>query len=151
MINFLLDTGILLGHFKDSKYAKQADEKLGFTSHENIPFISIINYAETLNLALRNNWGRAKLDKLEEFLKAIPIIYINNLSIAGKYIEINQFCEGRHEKNPLGFNAIKPSQNDKWIAATASLLNATLITTDKDFLPLDGIFLKVEYFDPNNA
>ena len=39
--------------------------------------------------------------------------------------------------------------NDLWIAATTSALNATLITTDKDFDHLDGIFLKVIYVDRN--
>ncbi len=32
--------------------------------------------------------------------------------------------------------------------AKASLLKATLITTDKDFLPLDNVFLNVEYISP---
>jgi len=39
------------------------------------------------------------------------------------------------------------SKNDLWIAATASVLNATLITTDKDFSHLENIFLKLIYID----
>lgn len=36
-------------------------------------------------------------------------------------------------------------KNDIWIAATASVFNLTLVTTDKDFEHLDGVYLKVKY------
>jgi tRNA(fMet)-specific endonuclease VapC len=39
-------------------------------------------------------------------------------------------------------------KNDLWIAATASVLKARLLTTDHDFDHLDGIFLDVLYIDP---
>jgi predicted nucleic acid-binding protein len=39
-------------------------------------------------------------------------------------------------------------KNDIWIAATASVLNATLVTTDADFDHLNGVFLTVAYIDP---
>ncbi len=38
-------------------------------------------------------------------------------------------------------------KNDLWIAATASVLNAKLLTTDHDFDHLDSIFLTVVYVD----
>lgn len=34
-------------------------------------------------------------------------------------------------------------KNDLWIAATASVTNTTLITTDKDFVHLDNVYLKL--------
>jgi len=34
-------------------------------------------------------------------------------------------------------------KNDLWIAATASVLEATLLTTDFDFDHLKGVFLEV--------
>jgi predicted nucleic acid-binding protein len=42
-------------------------------------------------------------------------------------------------------------KNDIWIAATASVLNATLITTDNDFDHLNGVFLPVIYIDPKTT
>lgn len=39
------------------------------------------------------------------------------------------------------------TKNDLWIAATASILNLTLITTDLDFNHLSPIFLKLETLD----
>jgi len=38
-------------------------------------------------------------------------------------------------------------KNDLWIAATASVLNASLITTDKDFVHLDKEFLKLLHIE----
>ena len=38
--------------------------------------------------------------------------------------------------------------NDVWIAATAAAADATLLTADRDFDPLDGRFLRRIYFDP---
>ena len=39
-------------------------------------------------------------------------------------------------------------KNDIWIAATASVLDATLLTTDKDFDHLNNEFLNVIWLDP---
>lgn len=41
-------------------------------------------------------------------------------------------------------------KNDVWIAATASVLDATLITIDTDFDHLDGEFLDPVYVDPDD-
>lgn len=37
--------------------------------------------------------------------------------------------------------------NDLWIAATASVTNTPLITTDKDFEHLNGVFLELIWID----
>lgn len=146
---YLLDTGILLGYMRSAPYAKEAEEKFNLLSNENISVISIVNYAEIYALAVRNNWGTGKQQTLKKLLSSLPIIYINSLSIAEKFIEITLFCQGRHPKCPPGFTSKQLDDNDRWIAATASLLKATLITADKDFIPLDNIFLKVEFISPN--
>jgi tRNA(fMet)-specific endonuclease VapC len=38
-------------------------------------------------------------------------------------------------------------KNDVWIAATAAATGALLLTNDKDFDPLDSLFLKHVYVD----
>ena len=40
-------------------------------------------------------------------------------------------------------------KNDLWIAATAAVLDATLLTMDKDFNHLNDIFLTVNCIDIN--
>lgn len=39
-------------------------------------------------------------------------------------------------------------KNDVWIAATARITGTTLLTTDKDFDPLQGVWLDREWVDP---
>jgi tRNA(fMet)-specific endonuclease VapC len=39
-------------------------------------------------------------------------------------------------------------KNDLWIAATASVLKAILLTTDHDFDHLDKVLVEVVYIDP---
>jgi tRNA(fMet)-specific endonuclease VapC len=38
-------------------------------------------------------------------------------------------------------------KNDLWIAATASVLGLTLLTSDKDFHHLDGIYFDIAFID----
>lgn len=46
---------------------------------------------------------------------------------------------------PLGTTARNMGKNDLWIAATASILEATLLTTDQDFNHLTPELLRLEY------
>ncbi len=66
-----------------------------------------------------------------------------------RYAEIDAFSQGRLEEKPLTGSSRNMGKNDLWIAATASVLNATLITTDKDFQHLHTHFLEVAYFEIN--
>jgi tRNA(fMet)-specific endonuclease VapC len=50
---------------------------------------------------------------------------------------------------PVSFAAKNMGKNDLWIAATASVLKIPLLTTDKDFDHLNGIYLEVIYVDLN--
>lgn len=47
-----------------------------------------------------------------------------------------------------GQTARQMGKNDLWIAATASVLKATLLTTDHDFDHLHTVFVEVVYIDP---
>jgi tRNA(fMet)-specific endonuclease VapC len=48
----------------------------------------------------------------------------------------------RRAGHPLG-------DNDAWIAATAAVTGARLLTTDKDFDRLDPMFLRREWINPD--
>ena len=67
-----------------------------------------------------------------------------------RYAEIDAFSQGRHveRKLPGGMSSRNMGKNDLWIAATASVLNAKLLTTDRDFDHLHQEFLEVIYIDP---
>ena len=64
------------------------------------------------------------------------------LTYTKKYGEIDAFSQGKLTNKKLKMSSRNMGKNDLWIAATASILNAKLITTDKDFDHLDK-----EYFD----
>ena len=59
--------------------------------------------------------------------------------ILGHYADIDSYCVSK---------GIKIGDNDTWIAATAAATGALLLTTDKDFDPLDGRFLRRHYIEP---
>jgi tRNA(fMet)-specific endonuclease VapC len=48
---------------------------------------------------------------------------------------------------PAGLTARNMGKNDLWIAATGSVLKATLLTMDEDFNHLNKIFLDVVRID----
>ena len=84
-------------------------------------------------------------------LNEVFAIDINDPLILWRYAEIDAFSQGRHVdmKLPEGMSSRNMGKNDLWIAASASVLNAKLLTTDKDFEHLNGEFLEVIYIDPS--
>lgn len=146
-MKYLLDTNILVGYLNKTPYAQYVEDNYNISDPQNITAISIVTYAELFSFAIRRNWGETKKQLLNELLLKFPIIYIDKNATAKKFAEIDSYCENKHPLNPPNFSAIKLSDNDIWIAATASLSNATLITTDKDFLPLDKVFVDLLHID----
>ncbi len=146
-MKYLLDTNIIVGYLNKTPYAKYVEDNYNISDTQNITAISIVTYAELFSFAIRRNWGTGKKQRLNELLLMFPIIYINKNDIALKYSEIDSYFKNKHPLNPPNFSAIKLSNNDTWIAAIASLSNSTLITTDKDFLPLDKVFINLLHID----
>ncbi|MGB1243372.1 MAG: PIN domain-containing protein [Chitinophagales bacterium] len=62
------------------------------------------------------------------------------------YGEIDVYSQGKLKARrlPRGLSARNMGKNDLWISSTASVTGATLLTTDKDFQHLDGIYLTLE-------
>ena len=83
---------------------------------------------------------------MNAFLKALTPFPIDNDVITAVYADIDAFSKGQHLKMPLPINtnARKMGKNDLWIAATTVHLNATLLTSDNDFLHLSPHFIKLE-------
>jgi tRNA(fMet)-specific endonuclease VapC len=150
MARYILDTGIIVGYLRWAEYAKFVKKEYSPLTPPNVPAISIVTHAELRSLALQWRWGDKKRQALDELLRKIPQIDINEEAILQQYAEIDAFSQGKHpEKNlPPKLAARNMGKNDVWIAATTSTLNATLITTDSDFAHLHGVFLPVIYIDP---
>lgn len=81
---------------------------------------------------------------LEDFL----ITDINTQEIIDKYAEIDAYSQGRLANTPTSFSSKNMGKNDLWIAATASVYDIELLTTDKDFDHLRNSYLpKLHYID----
>lgn len=143
MALYVLDTGILLGYARGAAYAQYVDDRFSPTLTPNSACISAVTVGEIKCFPIRRKWGERKLIALEKLLRQIPAAPINHPSILARYAELSTYCESANPSKPLplGASAHPMGDNDLWIAATASVINATLITTDTDFLFLDKVFL----------
>ena len=83
---------------------------------------------------------------MNAFLKALRPFPIDNDEMTSIYADIDAFSKGQHPKIPLPASTYsrKMGKNDLWIAATATLFNATLLKSDNDFLHLSPRFFKLE-------
>jgi predicted nucleic acid-binding protein len=95
----------------------------------------------------RNNWGVKKLERLEKLITLFMVVPIQSRDLQEQYAEIDTFSQGKSNHHPTNFSARNMGKNDLWIAATASLLNAQLLTMDKDFTHLDKVFLELEVIE----
>ncbi|CAG4991557.1 hypothetical protein DYBT9275_00778 [Dyadobacter sp. CECT 9275] len=103
--------------------------------------------AELRSLALQNKWGIIKRQELDIYLNEFVRIDKMTNEIVNRYAEIDAYSQGKLDTKPFADSARNMGKNDLWIAAITSVLNATLITTDKDFQHLHKHFLQVAYFD----
>ena len=96
---------------------------------------------------MKRQWGLNKRQTIEPTLQKFLISDINVEEIIERYAEIDAFSEGKLKDKPLGSSSRKMGKNDLWIAATASVLDLTLLTTDKDFDHLKDVYLDLAFID----
>lgn len=145
-MDYLLDTNIVLTYLRNGEASKLLDVKFNPLGKGNRSFISVVTVGELKSLAIRNNWGTKRLDILDKALSKFKIVDINIQSIIDKYAEIDAFSQGKLPTKKLNITARNMGKNDLWIAATASVLNISFLTSDKDFNHLDKEFLNLELF-----
>ncbi len=150
MTRYILDTGIVLGYLRGSGYATHIDLQYAPFAPQNTAAISVVTNGELRSLALQLHWGIQKQQDLKEWLRNIHQINIKNDAVLQMYAEIDAFSQGKltSKKPPPRMSARNMGKNDIGIAATASIMNAILLTTDNDFDHLNGVFLSVIYVDP---
>ena len=76
------------------------------------------------------------MESLLNYLTIVPLPYQN---IVSAYAEIDDYS--KRQGVPMG-------KNDVWIAATAHVTGARLLTTDRDFDHLRSAFLQRDWIDP---
>lgn len=147
MRRLVLDTNIVLGVLKDAPYVAEVERRAGLSHPDTVSSISIVSVGEIRSLAYQWGWGERKLKRLADHLAALPVAGLSD-PIVERYAQIDAFSQGRLRDRPLEGSARNMGKNDLWIAATASVTQATLVTTDKDFDHLHGVFLDLVWIDP---
>ena len=136
---YSLDTNILVHCVREDATWAEIREEYQLLLIEPTPVISIVTVGELRSLARQWQWGEAKLDRMEFALGYFRVMAVESPVIVDVYAEIDSYFQLRGRK--LG-------KNDLWIAATTNYLDATLLTTDRDFDELDPLFLKRDWVSP---
>lgn len=138
---YLLDTNIVLTILRSKEKARVIERQTGVFLAAHTPIISVVTIGEILSIAKRNKWGKQRITLLQNILHKFLVVDIGNEKILDEYAQIDAFSQGKLDGKPLNTTARNMGKNDLWIAATASVANATLVTTDNDFNHLQGTFL----------
>lgn len=149
MATYVLDTGILIGYLRGAAWARRLDETLAPARVPNATVASVVTVAELECFAVRRRWGPEKRSALSGILRTVPTVAVEHPALLRAFAEIKAYSEGKHPDRALPHSARPMGDNDIWIAATATVLKATLLTTDHDFDHLNEVFCKVVYIAPN--
>ncbi len=138
---YLLDTNILLAYIRQGLLYAWIEAQYALTTTALTPLVSVVTQGEIRALALRLAWGPEKHQRLHRLLDLfvpVPLPYSN---VVEAYALVDNYCLRK---------GLVLSKNDLWIAATAQVTGATILTTDRDFDPLHGLFLQRDWVDPNS-
>ncbi len=139
----ILDTNILVHTLRNTTLYKEVIMDYDPWVLGEKVIISSVTVGELYSLAKRNNWGKARINQMNDILSKIQIYPVSGDDLYESYAEIDTFSQGKLDYLPLGRSAINMGKNDLWIAATTAVFQGTLLTTDKDFNHLNNIFIKV--------
>lgn len=149
-MNYILDTNLVLIYLRDNQQAKRIEEDLQLLSERHNLILSVVSVGELQSIAKRNRWGKRRIENMHKILSDFLIAAINTEDIIEKYAEIDTYSQGKLMGSPVTFTARNMEKNDLWIAATASVLNIELITTDKDFEHLRDKYIQLKLIDLND-
>lgn len=142
-MRYVLDSNIILFYVRDSATKRAIENQYQPFDDENTAIISIATVAELMSLAKRQKWGERKRRVLQRIFDSLIIIEIRYSNLIEAYADIDTYSQGNDETRPLKMTARNMGKNDIWIAATAHVTGSRLLTTDKDFAHLDGVFFDI--------
>ena len=138
---YIWDTNILLHTLRKPDFFNQLNLRYDFTNPINEIHVSAVTVGEIHSIALRNRWGKHRMNDLKERLKSLKTVPITDDDfLIQMYSEIDVYSQNQHPTLKMSGSARKMGKNDLWIAATTAIANATLISTDDDFTHLNGLF-----------
>lgn len=146
-MRYVLDTNVILAYLRKHLIWSNIEFRLDILEQRNDIFIPAVVIGELKSIARQNNWGTKKKEDLETFVNQFILVDVMTEQLIFAYAEIDAFSQGRLPEKPLNGSARNMGKNDLWIAATASILDAVLITTDKDFQHLHPWCIQVAHFE----
>lgn len=148
MKNIVVDTCTVINIVKGSPQGIKCLEAIAQLDESPNIIISVATKAELETFSLTNQWNADKIKKLSTFLNSATVININanDKKLLEAYIQIDGYSKRKLPDSTgqlLPDSAKKMGKNDLWIAATAHVIEAPLITTDGDFDHLHDKLLTV--------
>ena len=136
---YLLDTNILVHLVRGDGIGQHIQADYAPMLLDPRPLISIVSEGELRSLTYQFHWGKQKIEQSLFYLSYFKRASIDQPEIYEAYAAIDAY--GISVGRSMG-------KNDLWIAATAHVVDATILTTDKDFDHLASEFLKCQRIDP---
>jgi len=142
-MDYLLDTNIVLIYTRESELSIRIQDNLNLFSPSNNVALSVVSVGEIMSIAKQLQYGQKKINRIEELLNQLAVIDINMDEIIQRYAEIDAYSQGKLAGDKGNFTSRNMGKNDLWIAATSSVYNLELITTDRDFDHLQDKYLSL--------
>ena len=143
-MDYLLDSNIILIFSKNDEVAANLEAKYQIFSGDNRLGISIVSKGEVEASILKSGLGTKRRERIRELMNHLTEFGIHFEEVINAYAQIDAFSQGKLGEGHK-FTSRNMGKNDIWIAATASVFNLTLITTDKDFNHLKEDYLDLIY------
>ncbi|HLK55840.1 MAG TPA: type II toxin-antitoxin system VapC family toxin [Chthonomonadaceae bacterium] len=136
---YILDTNILVYLVRRDETGQRIQALYDPLMIEPRPILSVVTAGELRSLAYQFHWGKSKIDQVGFLLNYFKCISLDDEDIIEAYAVLDAHTES------IGRSMGK---NDLWIAATAKIMGATLLTADRDFDHLDPLFITRIWIDP---
>jgi tRNA(fMet)-specific endonuclease VapC len=149
-MTYTLDTNILIHAIRETPIFAMLNKKYGLIGAGNQTIISAVSVGELRSFTMQNLWGIRRMEAVEILIKSLKTVPVTTEPLfIEAYAEIDSYSQGRHPRLKLPDSARNMGKNDLWIATTAAIHEATLLSTDADFKHLDSIFFYFEHISQN--
>ena len=146
-MDYLLDTNIIIIYSRNSDISRRIELDSQLFDSKNSLAISVVTLGELDALIRKLGIGEERKQRIYDMLQQVAKIRMDVEEVITRYGEIDAYSQGALKNKKGKFTARNMGKNDIWIAATASVYDLTLVTTDKDFDHLDGEYIKLKYVD----
>lgn len=132
----VLDTSVVVDIARNNRSGQTILDTYSLKNRADRPLISIITIGEMLGIAKAQSWNADKTKVLNELILEFVKWDVTS-EVVDAYADLVALC--RSQGHSMG------QQNDMWIAATAKVIGAVLLTGDSGFNWLHPQYIRVEY------